>query len=710
MKKILLLITIWIVILTSASLHVIPLIVATSLQPVPTNDGNIANSDLSDAAKSLKANPASAKSLSDGQLVQVFNSINYLDQKILADRLDDADILRALRNDPGLMYGIGEVLTQRGIKNPKILNDNPDVKAMWFKTNNKIFDQGAVIGGISKDGEITILQSNGKQGVVLSRSINIFNGELTKEGKLIIPNPKSGNIVISDGATIVHASIDKSAGYLDGYLKISGGKFSIGDKIYSYTDEIMLDFNEDYVSQMQGVTFDGKNIIEKDSSGVVLSEFSGRIKSLDAETKILYMGSELTYYDGGKPSENYRVSDATILTSKEGNCNKGYYWCIEEIKSAGGKTKLHVRPVNAINTIIINPISDNINAISVDEITGPSSTVVFAGKDIKLKFKRGTPLLLEGSLKELNFDVYTEFIDDEGLLKQILIKEGKFVQCTANCISYGYIGSRFSPTPTYNTLKSRARESFGPDPILFIGYIDEPYIPHESQLLAKLTETAKKYNIDPEIFIATYFQEGGVRLAEYKNYGSVQEVDIYSELGIDSLFIDMKNLNLPPNYPKNPKNEHISTNEDQLKIIVGTLGINEAIIGMAALMQYKIDFATRSGTNKLYKQLSKEDQWWVQYAAYNWGQGNVRKLLDGDSFSWGSTTHKPMQSQKELEDFIHQYRGQYLPKPKKDRISNKLHFNAGRAVGGACLAAEAFFANEKRNCGVGSSSSVASLK
>lgn len=378
------------------------------------------------------------------------------------------------------------------------------------------------------------------------------------------------------------------------------------------------------------------------------------------------------------------------------------------------------------NDLIIKDTTNSITDIKVAEINNANSKVLYKNEYGLITFdkysvnERGSHEHLPSYYAEVEMEdkQYTILSDKRGV--EICQGEGTENICSPelkgmiNPITRTQIYSQgafysFDYSLDYNTLKNQVEDSFGARPILFVSMLKKP---ENKELLDDLVKYADKAGVDRELFIATYMQEGGIMLLldrptdELGNsfYQKKYLMDNYGAIGADTLIIDQPKLIrqklLPSNFMticRTPGNDYIVETRNEAGLIVKKSDFYaECIIqGMAALVKDKTNYASTINNEVIpaYSQLSKEDQWFIQYAAYNWGQGNVNNFLlkqnNVDELRAWIHKYNSKNPSAIIEDIlIYDDNGSH-PSGKTMFIpisaAANINFNAGRVVGGAIL-------------------------
>jgi len=630
---------------------------------------------LADCPPTCESSEDLAKAIGEGKDVSGVSSQDIAnaiqEDPSVTNKLNDADLARAVESNPNLMDNaqVFSDIDNRAKTSPALMNNN-QIKSKWFG-HFGITDNGARIEGYDGNA-VTLTGTKGEKGAVIT---DIHNTErlsgaiVTEKGELILKNnakfSAGAKISFTDGIISAEGGNTDITNAPEINVAINGGTLSIGNRVYSSSESMQI------TRTASSTTISGKgDILETDSSNnQITADFTGAVTYYQDGSK--KFGPETTYdeWADGKISATYEVRDETFYYQQPGKC-EAQQSCIEQTNS---QLKLTARNGNLIYARIFGA---GIKDVYVDKISDSSKVTVSDRGGTNLMFSN-SPLRIKGDINSLAINIYGSFTDSQGNDHTIAINNKHIVGCTI-CTTQGAIFGKFIPDISYRLKFDKLKNEFGVPPMKIISYFDEPYKESEGLLLSNLVAAADRAGIDRDIFIASFMQEGGIPLLDSTGgeYNPNSKWDSYNSLGVDTLITDLPTLikkgYLDPDFlDKNLIGETRTTlNEAKMEVTVGGFRADGLIEGMAALMKDKIDYAT-SGSNNVYSQLSEEDQLWLQYATYNWGQGSVRKLLTQNSADY-------------VDNFIHKYENSNAPSSTGiSGIITSVHYNAGRTVGAA---------------------------
>lgn len=207
----------------------------------------------------------------------------------------------------------------------------------------------------------------------------------------------------------------------------------------------------------------------------------------------------------------------------------------------------------------------------------------------------------------------------------------------------------------YPELLERSGAEFGVDPYKRIGYnrykdFDNDILKITEEMnsrLASASKTGKAYPaLNAGLLSAVVLQEGFAQIIEDSGYKSDLMIDSYRKIGLDTLKNDIPRLEkeglLDSSYKGRLKPRHFVSltgevfgygdsakmkNEASLNVDLVFLSSKDALEGVAAILLEKRNYIIDQVGSSVWNSLNEDEQNYLTYAAYQWGQGNVVELV-----------------------------------------------------------------------------------
>ena len=235
-------------------------------------------------------------------------------------------------------------------------------------------------------------------------------------GTIIEIDNKTGIFNIKEGFVFITnlTNFDKSLNIL------GNAKIDLKDKIYSSDKSLVLSSINEIPS------FKGEKILEKDSNGNLISEFSGE---LSINSDHLKLGDKTSYsaYKNNELSKIFEVEKSTNYYPEKD--------CLGQNTDASciGYSEDFVKVYSKDNNKIKIKDFEN-NNFYIDKITD-SSQINFLTQETEFVFSKNPPIL-KGNFANLVPKVYSNFLDSKGKEHQLRIENGKITQCSFPCTDF----------------------------------------------------------------------------------------------------------------------------------------------------------------------------------------------------------------------------------------------------------------------------------
>jgi len=291
-----------------------------------------------------------------------------------------------------------------------------------FFAQKRILDEGARIENY--DGKT--MKTEGLESTTFDLTDEIFSGaKILSSGKIILKDGSEigGSIVLRNEAgdlSFFGGEVDLSSSSEMEFKMGGQGVVKIEESFYSGPIDGSLP-----VSAKEGfVTMEGDDVLEKDSSGLILSKFSGTMKTNGH--KVLGESTKYTTFLKGEKSRSYLVEKETAVYSEVDKCVSLLINCIEQFGE-------NIRVVPKDNSFIsIETFDNSLNELGIDPIVDGSS-VVFTDRDqVRLEFTKD-PLKVQGNFAKLSSDIKSSFTDSKGEIRKFYIEDGTITQCNGSC-------------------------------------------------------------------------------------------------------------------------------------------------------------------------------------------------------------------------------------------------------------------------------------
>lgn len=272
----------------------------------------------------------------------------------------------------------------------------------------------------------------------------------------------------------------------------------------------------------------------------------------------------------------------------------------------------------------------------------------------------------------------------------------------------------------YPRLLDKTAYEFGVEPYRRLGYQQYESFSRDVLEVARvinqrIVEANNKHKtnyppISPGLIVSIALQEGLASQIDEDGYLPNRVVSTTSDMGMDSLVIDLpalKGAGLVPGdfdkqispapsgggYPPLSWDSYILgrsavtdfegwTNEVGLNVKVGYLSQRAALEAIAALVVYKRNVVIKAVGIERWDEFNQEEQSFLTYAAYQWGQGNVVKLLADEVIP---VTRKDIYNKPGVVEVV-----------KNVPISNYTRYKDGKPVGQVADMHEYIYRNNGR--------------
>ncbi|MBU0536300.1 MAG: N-acetylmuramoyl-L-alanine amidase [Nanoarchaeota archaeon] len=295
----------------------------------------------------------------------------------------DEELMDMLSQYPSLLVNEAYVteIQARIIKNPDFINNNDDFRKAWF-------DSYGITLAPGEDGNLAKIRSMKEDGTIVTEgtdsttfNINDHPGAtITSTGMLIL----SDKTEISGGIlTMTPLGLNLDGGVIDITNSdntdiISNGAIIVnGDKEYQSPGPIRV------VKQSGSLDISGEFITETEG-GKIISDFSGSVRILDGNDKILSANSKLGVYEDGVRKREYHVTDTTHFVGPGSHSG-----CMAELPCiTDDGTSIDVRPIiSEISMSVIGEGGKETGEVIFNEDGMKYKGYIMQGKSISLSYQ-----------------------------------------------------------------------------------------------------------------------------------------------------------------------------------------------------------------------------------------------------------------------------------------------------------------------------------